>query len=113
MRLKYITKPVLIDFLRYMDKNNYLHGPYRIRYSSFRSKRDMLADFEKMFVMTEDTTNYTFTLRGDHLFLNSPVEICFDKKTFQFHVEGKYIDLASRPLPVRFHIRRGKVALIF
>ena len=48
MKLKHITKPQLIDFLRWLDKNRHIH-PFRIRYSSFRSKKVMLQEFSKFY----------------------------------------------------------------
>ena len=113
MKLKYITKPTLISFLRWMDKNRHLHGPYRVRYSSFRSKRDMLADFSKMYAFSEDNTNYSFTLRKKFAFLSAPTKISFDKNKFEFHVAGNTINLEATPPPPSFHVRHEPIIIIF
>ena len=113
MRLKYITKPVLISFLRWLDKNKYLHGPYRVRYSSFRSKRDMLTDFSVMFGFSEDSEKYLFTLRPSFSFLSAPEEISFDKTEFKFYVGNDVVDLNSRPKAASFSIKHGPILVDF
>ena len=107
MRMKYITKPKLIDYLRYLDKNKILR-PFRIKYSSFRSKKDMISDIGKYYCITENFQHYVFTLRPEYQFLVAPQEYRFSKEDFHFldsHLNP--LDLLSRPAPPQFHIRRG------
>ena len=109
MRLKHIVKPVLIDFLRYMDKNNVLK-PFRIRYSSFRSKKNMVEDLTKYYDITECVDYYTFTLKPQYRFLVAPHYYYFSKTAFVFleTPDAPQLDLDSRPEPPRFHVRHGR-----
>ena len=107
MKLKYITKPVLINFLRYLDKNKILF-PFRICYSSFRSKKDMLKDLLAFFDVTDHDTRYIFTLKSRFGFLVCPPTLYFCKETFAFqNAECEELDLQQRPSPPKFQILRG------
>ena len=107
MKIKHITKPQLIDFLRWLDKNKHIH-PFRIRYSSFRSKKVMLQEFSKFYDVDETTTHYNFVLRPHYHFLVAPRHFQFSKGNFHFLLGGDVIDLNSLPSPPEFRIRYGR-----
>ena len=108
MRLKYVTKPKLIDFLRYMDKNKVLL-PFRIKYSSFRSKKDMTADISEFYEITETPTLYVFSLKRRYQFLVAPQVYYFSKENFEFQdLQSNPLNLHSRPRSPKFQIRRGR-----
>ena len=108
MRLKHIVKPVLINFLRYLDKNLVLL-PYRIRYSSFRSKKNMVEDLTKYYDVTECDKYYTFTLKPYYHFLVAPRQYHFSKVNFDFsETIGSPLDLSKRPVPPKVEIRHGR-----
>ena len=113
MKLKYVTKPILISLLRYFDKNKILF-PHRICYSSFRSKRDMLADFDKYYSLTESPEHYTFNLNPSYHYLVSPSTFHFSKKDFRF-LDDRLdpLDLTKRPEPPTFRRTRGHFVLEF
>ena len=113
MKLKYVTKPVLINLLRYLDKNKVM-SPHRICYSSFRSKRDMLTDFSKYYSLTDTPECYIFNLNSCYHYLVSPLVLKFCKKTFAFQdALGNPLDLNRRPQPPCFAIRKGRFRLEF
>ena len=108
MRLKHIVKPTLISFLRYLDKNKILL-PHRIRYSSFRSKKDMCQDLYCYYDVSEDDDLYIFTLKPSFQYLVAPHAYYFSKVDFRFlDIEKTVIDLESCPVPPSFHIRHGR-----
>ena len=108
MRLKHITKPVLTEFLRYLDKNRVLH-PYRVRYSSFRSKKDMLSNLMTYYTVEDLPNYYRFQLKAQYHCLLAPQIFQFSKTHFQFEDDsGAVIDLSHRPSPVKFEVRYGR-----
>ena len=113
MKLKYVTKPILIDLLRYFDKNKILF-PHRICYSSFRSKRDMLKDFEKFYSVTTSPTQYTFTRKPAYHYLVCPDKFHFCTERFVFLDDRlNPYDLTKRPEVPRIRFSRGKFLLKF
>ena len=107
MRVKYITKPKLIDYLRYLDKNKVL-SPYRIKYSSFRSKKDMILDVSKYYHIEDEPNHYVFRLRPKYQFLVAPQRYFFSKEQFQFlGSDSTPLDLQSRPASPTFQILPG------
>lgn len=113
MKLKYVTKPILINLLRYFDKNKILF-PHRICYSSFRSKRDMLADFEKYYSLEDTLDSYTFIRKPSFRYLVAPELFHFCKKRFVFvdHYQVP-LDLTKRPEVPNFRFERGSYTLEF
>ena len=113
MKLKYVTKPILITLLRYLDKNKILL-PHRICYSSFRSKRDMLADFEKFYSLVDTPELYTFNLNPYYRYLVCPRTFHFCKKKFLFLDEDlNPYDLTKRPEIPKFQRSYGNFVLQF
>ena len=108
MKLQHIPKPVLTDFLRYLDKNRVLY-PYRIRYSSFRSKKDMLTDLLTYYTVEHTLMYYRFLLKVRYHCLTAPRLYQFSKNDFRFEDDrGTLIDLSHRPSPVKFRVQHGR-----
>ena len=113
MKLKYITKPVLINFLRWLDKFKHL-APYRICYSSFRSKKDMITDVMKYYDIVEGVDKYSFNLKSSYHFLVAPRSFHFCKTTYAFQdADFARLNLSSRPEGPHFSIRKGDFHLVF
>ena len=97
-----ISKPELVNFLRYLDHNRLLFP--RIRYASIRSKNDLLVDLRNQFYVKEIGTKLYFHNRKQRAF---PL-LFYDLSTRQFSV-----DIVEKPAKPKFSIVRKPVTIHF
>ena len=103
--MKNLSKPQLVNLLRYLDKNKLLIP--RIKYASFRSKVEMMVDLRKHFYLREvDHKVYFVPKRGKGL-----PEIFWDCKKKEFSVDVSLnnevgFSVSRTPVTVRFESSR-------